>query len=58
MEKSKNKGTHIVKINHNGIQLDEFKLKSVQGYEIKSSAAGTTELTLKLTVKNSDIFLN
>lgn len=45
---------HKLSINRNGentrIALDDFELEDVTGYEIKGSAAGTTELTLKIVV--------
>lgn len=37
------------------VELDRVPLAGVTGYEIKCSAAGTTELTLKLIVRINSI---
>lgn len=37
------------------IKLDDFVLKRVTGYEIKSSATGVIELSLKLIVSDLDL---
>lgn len=37
------------------IVLDDFVLKGVKGFSVKSSADGTTELELKLIIKDFEI---
>lgn len=49
---------HSLKIENGKIKLDDFSLKYVTGYEIKSSAAGTTELILKIIVKASNVLID
>jgi hypothetical protein len=49
---------HSLVIKNEEIKLDNFKLEGVTGYEIKSPAKGTTELTLKILVGVSEIVLD
>lgn len=52
------KAMHSLKIQDGEVKLDDFNLKSVTGFEIRSSAAGTTELTLKLIVRTSNMLID
>lgn len=52
------KDLHSLKIEDGKVKLDDFNIKCVTGFEIKSSAAGTTELTLKLIVKSSNMLID
>lgn len=40
------------------IELDGFPLEGVTGYELKSSAGGKTELTVKMIVRDLKLGLN
>lgn len=53
-----NDSSHVLEIRSNGIKLDDFKLKGVKKYKLKSSAAGTTELTLKIIIENSNVLID
>lgn len=50
--------SHILDIKSNIVKLDDFKLKGVKEYKLKSSAAGTTELTLKIIIENSSVLVD
>lgn len=52
------KTLHTLNIANGEVKLDDFTLKGVTGYEIKSSAVGTTELVLKMVVGVSNIFVD
>lgn len=47
-----------VEVKKKGIFLNGEKLQDVFDYELKSSANNTTELTLKLYVSQSKVFVN
>lgn len=40
------------------IMLDDLELKGVKAFEVKSSAGGTTELSIKLDTRLSELILN
>jgi len=56
---------HSLEIIQNGtsmfackIKLDDFTLKGVKAYEIKSSVPGTTELTLRLVIEDLKLLID
>ncbi|SHK39283.1 hypothetical protein SAMN02745163_03743 [Clostridium cavendishii DSM 21758] len=53
----KSEELHNLKVVGGKIKLDDFDLKGVTDYDLKCSALGTTELTLKIIV-NSNVFVN
>lgn len=50
--------SHSLKIKNNEIKLDDFKLKCVTNYEVKSSDVGVTELTLKIIIDSLDVIID
>lgn len=49
---------HSLYIRGDRIKLDELSLKGVIAYEIISTAAGTAELTIKLSVGNLKVLVD
>lgn len=49
---------HKLTIQNGHIFLDDVRLQDVTGYELKSSAGASAELTLKLIVTTSNVSFN